>query len=152
MGQSRLPEAETYFRTAIDSEHPLPAALNDLAELCRKQKRYEEAEKYARQVTKTEPNLYVGWETLCATYLDQNKNFAEAEICIQKAIELSKGSDIRMQVTLARVQIAKKDYAKARVTLRALSKRVEELNESDRAEFDRLDEIAKSNGKAKGGK
>ena len=152
MGQSRLPEAETYFRNAIDSEHPLPAALNDLAELCRKQKRYDEAEKYAREVTKTEPKLYVGWETLCATFLDQNKNLAEAEVCIQKAIELSKGSDIRMQITLARVQLAKKDFAKARVTLRSLSKRVEELSESDRAEFDRLDELAKSNGKAKGGK
>ena len=83
---------------------------------------------------------------------EHDLDVCKAEICIKKAIDLSKGADIRMQITLARVQIAKKDYAKARVTLRALSKRVEELSESDKAEFDRLDELAKGNGKAKGGK
>ena len=152
MDQARLPEAETYLRAAVESDQPLPAALNDLAELCRKQKRFQEAEVHARAATKAAPQMYVGWETLCAALLDQNKNLAEAETCIQKAIDLSKGADRRMQITLARVQIAKNDFAKARATLRELSKHVDELAESDRNEFERLEELADNNGKASGGK
>ena len=43
-----------------------------------------------------------------------------------------------MQVTLARVQIAKKDFAKARGTLRALGRRRDELSARDRSVFEDL--------------
>ena len=47
-----------------------------------------------------------------------------------------------MQLTLARVQMAKKDFAKARSTLRALGKRREELSDRDAATFDELQKNA----------
>ena len=98
-----------------------------------------EAEEYARAATKSAPQLYVAWETLCATLLDRGKDFDEAEQCIKKAIELSGENDLRMQLTLARVQIAKKDFANARKTLRALDGRREELtSDRDRAVLDEL--------------
>ena len=43
-----------------------------------------------------------------------------------------------MQVTLARVQVAKKDFTKARGTLRALGRRRDELSDRDRTVVDVL--------------
>ncbi len=101
-----------------------------------------EAEEIARVATKSAPDLYVAWETLASTLLDRGKDLDEAERSIQKAIELSEGKDLRMQLTLARVQIAKKDFSKARSTLRALGKRREELSDRDAASFDELQKKA----------
>ena len=138
MGQGNMKDAETYLRTSVAAPHPLAAAQNDLAELLRQDKRLVEAEKYAREAKNTDPKLYVVWETLCATLLDQNKNLDEAEQCIQKAIELEGDKDVRMQVTLARVQVAKKDFTKARGTLRALGRRRDELPDRDRTVVEEL--------------
>ena len=146
MKEGKMPEAEKYLRTSAAAAHPLAAAQNDLAELLRQSGRLVEAEKYAREAKNTDPKLYVAWETLCATLLDQEKNLDEAEKCILKAIELAEGKDLRMQLTLARVQLAKKDFVKARGTLRSLGKRRDELtDERDRAAFDEL--LKKSQGK-----
>jgi Flp pilus assembly protein TadD len=138
MGQGNMKDAETYLRTSVAAPHPLAAAQNDLAELLRQDKRLVEAEKYARDAKNTDPKLYVVWETLCATLLDQNKNLDEAEQCIKRAIELEGDKDVRMQVTLARVQIAKKDFTKARGTLRALGRRRDELTDRDRTMVEEL--------------
>ena len=146
MREGKMPEAEKFLRTSVAASRPLAAAQNDLAELLRQSGRLAEAEKYARDAKTTDPRLYVAWETLCATLLDQNKNLDEAEQCIQKAIDLAKGQDIRMQLTLARVQLAKKDLVKARGTLRSLGKRRDELTaERDRAVYDEL--LKKAQGK-----
>ena len=89
----------------------------------------------------------MSWETLASTLLDRGKDLDEAERCIEKAISLSKeqkNEDLRMQLTLARVQIARKDFAKARNTLRALDKHREELtSDRDKATLDELLEQAK---------
>ncbi len=142
MEEGKLPEAEKYLRVSAGASRPLPAAQNDLAELFRRRGNLVEAEEFARAATVTDPKLYVAWETLCATLLDQGKNLDEAERCIQKAIELSEGKDLRMQLTLARVQMAQKDFAKARSTLRALGKRRAELSDRDSAAFDELQKQA----------
>ena len=150
MGSLRLKEgdystAETFLRLSVDGEKPIAAAQNDLAEVLRRQQRYEEAEKFARAAVKTQEKLYVAWETLGATLLDQNKNLDEAEQCVEKAIKLSKTEskieDIRMQITLARVQIARGALDKARITLRTLRKRQSELSNYDR---DQLETLVKS--------
>ena len=138
MGEGKLPEAERYLRASVGASRPLAAAQNDLAELLRQSGRLVEAEKYARDAKANDPKLYVVWETLCATLLDQNKNLDEAEQCIQKAIRLSEGKDLRMQLTKARVQIAKKDFVHARETLDALRQRRNELSDHDRAVLDEL--------------
>ena len=150
MGSLRLKEgdystAETFLRLSVDVEKPLAAAQNDLAEVLRRQQRYDEAERFARDAVKNQENLYVAWETLGSTLLDQNKNLDEAEKCVEKAIKLSKTDskieDIRMQITLARVQIARGALDKARTTLRALRKRQAELSNYDR---DQLETLVKS--------
>ena len=147
MGSLRLKEgdystAETFLRLSVEAEKPVAAALNDLAEVLRRQQRYGEAEKFARDAVKAQPNLYVAWETLGSTLLDQNKDLDEAEKCVEKAIKLSKSEskieDIRMQITLARVQIARGAIDKARTTLRALRKRQSELSNYDRDQFETL--------------
>ncbi len=139
-------EAEAFLRRSAAAEKPLAAAQNDLAEVLHRLKRYDEAEVFARAAVKTEPNLYVAWETLGSTLLDQNKNLDEAELCVNKAISLSKvsnkdGDDVRMYITLARVQIAKGDNrsrSQARMTLRKIRDRKGELSEYDLGEFEKL--------------
>ena len=139
-------EAEAFLRRSVAAEHPLAIAQNDLAEVLHRLKRYEEAEVYARAAVKTEPNLYVAWETLGSTLLDQNKNLDEAESCVNKAISIIKSEknqieDIRMYITLARVQIARGDdrsRSQARVTLRKIRDRKSELSAYDLAMFENL--------------
>ena len=150
MGSLRLKEgdystAETFLRLSVESEKPIAAAQNDLAEVLRRQQRYDEAEKFAREAVKNQPKLYVAWETLGSALLDQKKDLDEAEKCVEKAISLSKTEskieDIRMQITLARVQIARGALDKARMTLRTLRKRQAELSNYDR---DQLETLVKS--------
>ena len=143
MTEGKMPEAERYLRISACAPRPRATAQNDLAELLRQSGRLEEAEKYARAGTLNEPKLYVVWETLCATLLDQNKNLDEAEQCIQKAIALSENKDPRMQITLVRVQIAKGNMVQARATLRKLGARGDELSEKDRAVFESLQQKVK---------
>ncbi len=151
MGSLRLKEgeymmAENFLRLSVGAERPLAAAQNDLAEVLRRLQRYPEAEKQARDAVKTAPELYVAWETLGSTLLDQNKDLAEAETCVRKAISLSKEKnqidDLRMYLTLARVQIAKKDMGGARTTLRKLRSRQSELSKYDLGEFEKLQKAA----------
>ena len=156
MGSLRLKEgdystAETFLRLSVEAEKPIAAAQNDLAEVLRRQQRYADAEKYARDAVKNQPNLYVAWETLGAALLDQNKNLDEAEQCVQKAIKLSKTEskieDIRMQLTLARVQIARGAMDKARTTVRTLRKRQAELSNYDRDQLETLDKAMRGGSK-----
>ncbi len=154
MGSLRLKDgdytsAETFLMTSVSQNKPLGAAQNDLAEVLRRLQRYEDAEKYARGAVRTSPELYVAWETLGSVLLDIGKNLDEAETCVKKALELSKEKtkieDIRMQITLARVQIAKGDLAHARGTLRALRSHRSELSNYDRNRLEDLIRAAKMN-------
>jgi tetratricopeptide (TPR) repeat protein len=152
MGSIRLREgdytsAETFLRLSCQAENPIAAAQNDLAEVLRRLQRYSEAESFARAAVKTSPKLYVAWETLGSVLLDQKKNLDESEKCVLKAIELTKAdgsniNDIRMQITLARVQIAKGDKARARGTLRSLMSHQKELSRYEYGEFERLLKLA----------
>ena len=140
--------AETFLRASVDTEKPLAAAQNDLAEVLRRERNLPEAETYARAAVKNAPDLYVAWETLGAVLLDQNKDLAEAEKFVQKAIDLcrqeNKTDDIRMQITLARVQLARGDAARARGTIRTLRSRQNELSEFDRDQLAKLSRAAEA--------
>ncbi len=148
MGSLRLKEgayadAEAFLRASIAAEKPIAFAQNDLAETLRRLQRFSEAEGFARSAVKNDPELYVAWETLGSLLLDQNKNLDEAEECVKRAIGLlkkqGKGSDdIRMQITLARVQLARGDMGRARGTLRALRAKQDELSAYDRKELEKL--------------
>ena len=142
--------AETFLRLSVSAERPLAAAQNDLAEVLRRLQRPEEAEKFARDATKTDPDLYVAWETLGSALLDQKKSLDEAETCVNQAIKLSKSGknqvdDIRMYITLARVQLAKGDdqsRSQARSTIKKIQKRQSELSKYDLGEFEKLQKAA----------
>ncbi len=136
-------EAETFLRRACDTARPVVLAQNDLAEVLRRTKRLEEAERYARLAVRTAPQLYVGWETLGSILLDANGDLNEAEQCIVKACELSKSEsgreeDVRMLISLARVQIAKGDRQRANMTIRKVRGRAKELSEFELGEFEEL--------------
>ncbi len=141
-------EAETYLRRASDTSKPIVLAQNDLAEVLRRTKRYEEAERYARLAVRAAPDLYVAWETLGAILLDANGDLNEAEQCVTKACSLSKSKsgreeDVRMLVTLARVQIAKGDRQRANMTMRKVQGRIDELSDFEKREFEGLRRSAK---------
>ena len=146
MGSLRLKEgdymtAETFLRLSVQTEKPVAAAQNDLAECLRRLQRPAEAEQFARAAIKNRPDLYVAWETLGSVLLDQKKELDEAEKCVAEAIRLAKSSkveDVRMQLTLARVQIAKGDLGRARGTIRQIRSHQKELTKYDLGELDKL--------------
>ncbi len=139
--------AETYLRKAADAARPVTLAMNDLAEVYRRLNRLEEAERYARRAVKTDPQLYVTWETLGSIILDRKGDLDEAQKYIEKACELSKKDgheeDIRMVISLARVQIARGDKKIARVTLRKVQPQLGKLTEFERKAYDELVKNAK---------
>ena len=147
LGRGKYEEAEAYLRKAADAPQPVPLALNDLAEVLRRLKRLDEAERYARKATETAPGLYVAWETLGSILMAAGRNLDEAEAAIRKACQLSKDAktgkeaDVRMLVSLARVQIRNKDKEHARLTIRKVRARLDELSAFEREEFE---EVAKS--------
>ena len=147
-GRGELAEAEAFLRKAAHAPQPVALALNDLAEVLRRAKRLDEAETYARKAVKAAPGLYVAWETLGAVLMDMGRDFSEAEACVRKACELSKAengreTDVRMLVSLARVQLKAGDKAHAKVTIRKVQSRLGELSEFERREFEDVKKLAK---------
>ena len=117
--------------------------MNDLAEVLRRNKNFSEAERYARKATEKAPGLYVAWETLGSILMDAERNLDEAEACIRKACQLSKDkdgrdADIRMLVSLARVQVRRSDLQHAKVTIRKIRARINELSEFEKREFEKV--------------
>ena len=148
LGRGNHDAAEAYLRIAADAPQPVPLALNDLAEVLRRKANYSEAEKYARKATEKAPGLYVAWETLGAILMDANHDLDEAEACIRKACELSKDkngneADIRMLISLARVQVRRSDMHRARVTVRKVRSRIGELSDFERGEFEKIEKSVK---------
>ncbi len=144
----RMVEAETFLRRAADAPQPELLALNDLAEVLRRNGNFKEAEKYARKAVAAAPNLYVAWETLGSILLDSKGDLAEAEACVRKACEMSRDkdgneADVRMLITLARVQLARGETARGKGTLRKVNARSKELSDYERREFEELRKSAR---------
>ncbi len=149
MGSLRLREgsygdAEDFLRRSVDAK-PIYPALNDLAEVLRRIKRFDDAEKFARDAVKMNPDAYIGWETLAAVLVDAGIKLEEAESAINKALSLNK-EDLRVQVTKARVLVKKGDVELAREVIRKIKSRQQELMPFEREELDRIAQSA-----AKGG-
>lgn len=141
-------EAEAFLRRSVSARRPVVLAYNDLAEVLRRGGRLEEAEGFARKAVETDPSLYVAWETLGSILLDAKGNLDEAEKCIRKACELSKSKegreeDVRMLISLARVQIARGDAIHGKTTIRRVQSRIGELSEYEKAEFEELRKSAR---------
>ncbi len=138
-------EAEDFLRRSVES-HASAAALNDLAEVLRRIRKFDEAEKHVRAALAISPELYVAWETLAVVLLESDKNLDEAEQAVRKSIDLFK-EDLRVQITLARILLKKGETERARETLRKVKSRQGELAPFDQAELNRLSEAASSNRK-----
>ena len=83
------------------------------------------------------------WETLGSILIDAGKDFEEAERCVQKACDLSKDSsgrvmDVRMLISLARVQLKRGEMLRAKGTMRTVLGRIDELSEFEKREFEEL--------------
>ena len=143
LGKGEYREAEAFLRKAATAQKPNVLGLNDLAEVLRRNGKLKEAEVYARQAVKLGPNLYVAWETLGSIIMDAKGDLKEAETCIRKACEMSKGKngreeDVRMLVSLARVQLLKGDKQHAVISIRKVQKRISELSDFEKKEFEEL--------------
>ncbi len=141
-------EAEKYLRLAVAGKQPAAMALNDLAETLKRRGKLDEAEKFARKATEAAPSLYVVWETLGTILMDAGKDFDEAEACIQKACDLSKDeegkpADVRMLISLARVQMRRGQQLRAKGTLRSVLGRIDELSEFEKRQLEELRKSAK---------
>ena len=142
LGRGEYAAAEVYLRKAADAPQPVPLALNDLAEVLRRLKNFADAERYARQAVKAAPRLYVAWETLGSILMDAKGDLGEAESAIRKACDLSKGGnakgevDVRMLVSLARVQRLNGDLQRAKITIRQVEARLGELSDFEKREFE----------------
>ncbi len=128
-------EAEDFLRRSVEGE-PLPAALNDLAEVLRRGHKLLEAEKFARQATEKAPNLYVAWETLGAILMEQQR-LAEAEVAMQEAVHRNP-NDVRLQVSMAKLWYLKGDGDRARDSIKQVRHNLTELTSYEREEFEKL--------------
>ncbi len=143
LGRNRYIEAEAFLRKAAEAPQPVPLALNDLAEVLRRKKDYAEAERYARLATERAPGLYVAWETLGSVLMDAEIKLDEAEAAIRKACQLSrdkngKEADVRMLISLARVQLKNGDKQHAKITIRKVQFRIGELSDFEKQEFEEV--------------
>jgi tetratricopeptide (TPR) repeat protein len=151
MGSLRLQEgeygeAEDFLRRSVET-NPGSAALNDLAEVLRRIKKLDDAERFARESIKMNPGLYVAWETLGCILVEANKNLDEAESAVNKALVLYK-DDVRIKITLARIQYRRGNLEKARETLSQVKAHKNELTKFDSEVMNRLSaEISKPRAK-----
>lgn len=145
MGSLRLQEgaygeAEDFLRRSVETQ-PAAAALNDLAEVLRRIRRFDEAEQHVRAAIKLSPELYVAWETLAVILLESDKDMAEAEQAVRKAITLH-ADDLRVQITLARILLKKGEVEHARDVIRKLKAQQSSLSKFDQVELSKLSDAA----------
>jgi tetratricopeptide (TPR) repeat protein len=112
----RLKEAEDFFRRSIEKT-ATSAALNDLAECLRQQKRLAEAEASARRALELDPGLTAAQDTLANVLCDGGR-FADAEAAAALAVA-SKAAYMPYQLTLLRAEIGlqKREAAQSRLKI-----------------------------------
>ncbi|MFA7172744.1 MAG: tetratricopeptide repeat protein [Kiritimatiellia bacterium] len=145
MGSLRLREgaygeAEDFLRRSVDAK-PIYPALNDLAETLRRIRKFEDAEKFARDAVKMLPDEYIAWETLASVLVDANIKLDEAESAVRKAVSLN-SDDLRVQITLARILVAKGDLELARTVIHKVKSRQQELMPFEREELNKIAQSA----------
>ncbi len=141
MGSLRLQEgsygeAEDFLRRSVATS-PSAAALNDLAEVLRRIRRFEEAEKQARAAIAKNADLYVAWETLASVLVESDGNLIEAEKAVRKSIEIYE-DDLRSQITLGRILLKKGAVEESRMIVRKVRNRQNELSRFDQGELAKL--------------
>ena len=121
LNKNKLPESEDYLRRSIENK-PTSAACNDLAENLRIQKKFIEAEKFARQALEMKPDLLFALDTLASVLADAGK-YSDAVETATKALGI-KNDYAPAQLTLLRTKVLQGDKAGVLQRLAVL----EELN------------------------
>jgi tetratricopeptide (TPR) repeat protein len=118
--QKEFARAEQHFRRSLAVRRS-GLALNDLAELLRQQRRFEEAESLAREAIRLIPKFHQGWDTLAGVLADAGRA-ADAVAAAEQAIKLC-DTDARLYVTLARARLVQGRPDEARAALREITTR-----------------------------
>ena len=144
-------EAEDFLRRSAEA-NPSAATLNDLAEVLRRIRKFDEAEERARAALKLNSKLDIAWETLASILFDADKDLNEAEQAISKymavneenyrAAQIEPQIDPRVQITLARIQLKKGEIERARDTIRLVKAREKDLTPYDKEALAKLSEAA----------
>ncbi|MBP5321667.1 MAG: tetratricopeptide repeat protein [Kiritimatiellae bacterium] len=136
--QNEYEGAEDFLRASV-ADKPTPAALNDLAEVLRRLKKYEAAEQYAREAIKANETLYTAWETLACILLESGGDLNEAEAAVNHSLQLF-DKDLRIKITLARILLKKGDFERARSLIGQIKSRQSELGPFDLEALNKLSE------------
>lgn len=154
LGREQYGDAEIFLKRAVKASGTNVLALNDLAELFRRTDRPDEAEKTIRAAIEIAPNYYILYDTLSSILMkkaasgDDVEVLDEAEKSIRRALELSKTEnggveDIRLYMSLARVQIRRGDKQGARSSVRRVEAKSADLTEFERRELEEVKKSAK---------
>jgi len=135
--RNELPRAEQFFRRSLAMRRT-PEALNDFAELLRRQKRFAEAEKNVREALAQSPQFYLAWDTLGGILLDAGNPGAAAQ-AIEQALALC-DTDARLYLSLARIRLAQGRSDEARRALREISARFPSVPDSVKTEIAALEQ------------
>ncbi len=105
LSAGNLDKAEEFLSASVASAPDNPLMLNDYAEVLRLKKRYAEAETCARRAIKNAPQLHLALDTLGTIVMESGDTarLPEAEEYIRKACLLSRESEPRLLLSLARV-------------------------------------------------
>lgn len=141
MAEGEFGEAEDYLRVSCakgaEASHE---ALNNLAQVLLRLKRFDEAEKYARfAVAKKE--RYESLSTLCSVLVRRNK-LTEAEAALKKAWSLESG-DTRLYMVETALALARNDFETARKALAAIGDERKSFTDAEQAEYRELEEELK---------
>jgi uncharacterized protein HemY len=137
LGKMQYGEAEDYLRRSVEAS-ATPAALNDLAEVLRRNRKLDEAETYARQAIQKNEKLYVAWETLGSILMEKGQ-LTEAEQALEKSLSLY-DDDYRVKLSMARLQLRKGDLMRAREYLALVRRNQATLPAYDQRELTRMTE------------
>ena len=142
MVKGEINSAESYLKRAADADKSVVYAINDLAELYRRTSRLDKALEYAERAVVNDPTLDVAHETLASILLELRRDLPRAKKELEKAIELSSANgakvDVRMLVTLVKLQSVNGEVKEAKQTLRTIQSRINELPEHDLKEYEEL--------------
>ena len=136
LARNDLPRAESFFRRSLAAKK-LSGALNDFADLLRRQKRLAEAEKTAREALAQSDKLYQAWDTLGHILLDAGQP-DEAAKAVEQALALCQ-TDVRLLVSLATIRFTQGRTDEARKILREISAKFPSVSADVKTEITALD-------------
>jgi tetratricopeptide (TPR) repeat protein len=123
--QGDLKTAEWHFRRSAEGENPPPEAVNNLADLLRRQGRLDEAETIALRAVALAPESADALDTLACVYLDKG----QMEKALERVVRARKIAPDNWQIAFTEARVLMGDGRKeeARVLLNKVRKHLDLL-------------------------